>query len=235
MRVQAVPVSRSGKMATIAVVVEVNGTALGDAQRNRALKIEQGLLTVNATGKASNGTRRILEMSLSPAQWEVLTATALRSVWAIDLTAGRHQLRVASIDLGTGRGGSVYLDIDVPEGSAPGMLVASRFLSLMPTAFSDQRLARWTSAMPTAIRVFPDGDMLTVTVPQTVTTPATARLSNAAGHAVWEGAGTPLEGVAGVQFMVPLQSAGCPVCDLTVQSGDRTVRTTIGIVSLLPR
>jgi hypothetical protein len=72
-------------------------------------------------------------------------------------------------------------------------------------------------------------------VPQTAAMPATARLSNAAGNPVWEGVGTPLEGGGGVQFIVPLQSVGCSVCDLTVQSGDRTVRTTIGIVSLQPK
>ena len=73
------------------------------------------MLTVNGAGKASNGTRRTFNMTLSPVQWEVLTATGLRSVWAIDLPKGRHQLRVASIHPATGRGGSVYLDVDVSE------------------------------------------------------------------------------------------------------------------------
>jgi VWFA-related protein len=235
MRVQAVPVSRSGRSATIAVIVEVNGSAL-DGEPRRALKIEQGLLTLDARGKASNGTRRIFDMSLSPAQWEVLTATGLRSVWSVDLPAGPHQLRVASIDLGTARGGSVYLDVDVPERSSPPtMLVASRFLSVMPTPFSDQRLAPWTSAMPTATRVFPEGDILSVTVPQTATGPATARLSDATGTGLWEGAGTPLDGAAGTRFVVPLENVSCPVCDLTIQTGEGLVRTTIGIVPLRPK
>jgi hypothetical protein len=235
MRVQAVPVSRSGKLSTFAIVVEVNGSALAGEQR-RALKVEQGLLTLDARGKASNGTRRIFDMSLSPAQWEVLIATGLRSVWSVDLAAGRHQLRVASMDVGTGRGGSVYLDVEVPEKtSAPAILVASRFLSVMPTPFSDQRLAQWTSAMPTATRVFPEGDLLSVIVPQTATGPATARLSDAAGTGLWEGAGTPLEGAAAMRFVVPLEGIGCPVCDLTIETGNGQVRTTIGIVSVRPQ
>jgi len=232
MRVQAVPVSRTGKMATIALIVEVNGSALGGERGGRALQVEQGLLTLNATGKAANGTRRIFDLTLSPAQWQVLTATGLRSVWAIDLPRGHHQLRVASVDSGTGRGGSVYLDLDVPDGPAlpPGALVASRFLSMMPTAFSDGRLARWTSEIPTATRVFPEGDVLTVTVPHTAAGPATARLSNAAGEVVWEGSGTPIEGASAVQFVVSLNRVGSPVCDLTVENSVGLVRTTIGIV-----
>jgi VWFA-related protein len=230
MRVQAVPVSRQGETVTLAVIVEINGTILGGDGRERVLRIEQGLLTVNAAGKASNGLRRIFDVSLSPAQWDVLTATALRSVWAIDLPPGRHHLRVGSIDTGSRRGGSIYLDVTVPKQSdplPPGLLVGSRFLSLMPTAFADPRLARWTTVMPTATRAFPAGDVLTITVPHAA---ATARLSNAAGDTVWKGSGAPIEGNAGAQFVVPLQEIALRVCNLTVETASGDGRTTIGIV-----
>jgi VWFA-related protein len=234
MRVQAIPVDRKGKMATVAVIVEVNGSALAGERRDRGLQIEQGLLTVNASGKAANGTRRRFDVSLSPAQWDVLSATGLRSVWAIDLPAGRHQLRVASIDNATNRGGAVYLDVEVPDAPAlaPGALVASRFLSAMPTVFSDERLSRWTSVIPTAARVFPEGDVLTVTAPHAGSAPAIARLSNAAGSIVWQGSGTPVDGAPAVRFIVPLERLGAPVCDLTVETSYGAVRTTIGLLSI---
>jgi VWFA-related protein len=233
MRVQAAPVSRKGETATVAVVVEVNGSVLGGAQPKPKLRVEQGLLTVNATGKAANGTRRVFDVSLSPAQWEILSATGLRTVWAIDLPAGRHHLRVASIDVETGRGGSVYLDVEVPRGPGlpAGMLVASQVLSAMPTVFTDPRLARWTTVTPTATRVFTRSDVLTVVVPHTASAPVIARLSNANGEVVWEGSGTPIEGVAAVQFIVPLDRVGSSVYDLTVDGSEGLTRTTIGIVS----
>jgi hypothetical protein len=233
MRVQAAAVSRKGETATIAVVVEVNGSVLGGTQPKRALRVEQGLLTVNATGKAANGTRRVFDVSLSPAQWEMLSATGLRSVWAIDLAPGRHHLRVASIDVETGRGGSVYLDVEVPRGTGlpPGLLVASHVLSAMPTIFTDPRLARWTTVTPTATRVFTRSDVLTVTVPHTGSAPVIARLSNASGEVVWEGPGTPIESLAAVQFVVPLDRAGASVYDLTVDGSDGHTRTTIGVIS----
>jgi VWFA-related protein len=232
MRVQAITVDRKGKMATVAVIVEVNGSAFAGARRG--LHIEQGLLSVNASGKAANGTRRRFDVTLSPAQWDVLTATGLRSVWAVDLPSGRHQLRVASVDSETNRGGAVYLDVEVPDppALAPGALVASRFLSAMPTVFSDERLSRWTSAIPTATRVFPEGDVLTVTVPHVGPTPANARLSDAAGKVVWEGSGAPIDGGSAVRFIIPLERLGIPVCDLAVETSYGAVRTTIGLVSI---
>jgi hypothetical protein len=233
MRVQAVPVIRKGELTTVAVVVEVNGAAFGPKRRERGVRLEQGLLTINGRGKASNGTRRMLEVSLSALQWDVLAATALRSVWAVDLPKGRHQLRVASIDATAGRGGSVYLDVDVPEstGLPPGALVASRILSMMPTVFADERLARWTAVMPTATRVFPRGDVLTVTVPHSAGQPAAARFADASGKVVWEGPGTRLETASAVQFVVPLDQAGAGVCDLTIESSHGLVRMAIGVVS----
>ncbi len=233
MRVQAVPLARQGKTTIVAVIVEVNGSVLASDRREGALQIEQGLLTVNATGRAANGVRRAIDAGLTTLQWEILANTSLRSVWAIDLPHGRHQLRVAAIETGTGHGGSVYLDVEIPNDTASpaGMLVASQFLSMMPTVFVDERLARWTTAMPTTTRVFPEGDVLTVTVPHAASTPARARLVRGDGRVVWEGEGTPVSGEAAARFTVPLQGVGSPVCDLVVENSHGLMRATLGIVS----
>jgi len=228
--VQAVPVARKDKTATLAVIIEVNGSVLATGA-DRRLKIEQGLLTVDGKGKASNGVRRVFDVSLSPAQQDVLKATGLRSVWAVDLPKGRHQVRVASIDSVSGRGGSVYLDVDVPDGDGlpPAPLVASHVLSQMPTVFADKRLAPLTTVMPTARRVFPGGDVLTVTVPHVGTTPATAQLTDGAGQVVWKGSATPVENTSAAQFIVPLDRVGSDVCDLIVNASHGVGRTTIAI------
>ena len=136
-------------------------------------------------------------------------------------------------DAATGRGGSVYLDVHVPRGDLlpPGVLVASRVLSVMPTVFADERLAPWTTVTPTATRVFPEGDVLTITAPHAGPGPATARLSKPNGEIVWEGRGTPIEGAPAVQFVVALDRVGSPVCDVTVETSVGRERTTIGIVS----
>ena len=232
MRVHAVPVARSGKTWTVAVVVEVNGSVLAEQRGSGALKIEQGLLTVDGKGHAGNGTRRTLEVSLSPAQWGVLIATGLRTVWALELAPGQHQLRVASLDA-AGRGGSVYLGVDVPEATAQpkDALISSRILSLMPTPFSDKRLAAWTTVAPTATRVFPQGDVLTVTSPQDSPGPTKARLSNAAGAVVWEGSGTEVKDASVAQVVVPLDRLAPGVYDLTIEKRESNVHIPIRVVA----
>jgi VWFA-related protein len=232
MRVHAVPIGGSVKTLTVAVVVEVNGTVLAAQRGSRALKIEQGLLTVDDKGRAANGTRRMFDVSLSPGQWEVLAATGLRTIWALELASGRYQLRVASLDATSNRGGSVYLNLDVAKWTAQpqDVLIASRLLSMMPTPFTDKRLAPWMAVMPTATRVFPQGDVLTVTLGQSSSGPATARLLNAAGELVWEASGSEVQDGSTVQFVVPLDGVAPGVYDLAIESGARPVRTVIGVV-----
>jgi hypothetical protein len=231
--VQAVPISRKGTMTSVAIVVEVNGSVLGAAGQEGTLRLEQGMLTVSADGKVGNGTRRTFDIKMSPMQWEILSATGLRTVWAVDLPKGRHQLRVGSVHTATGRGGAVYLDVDVSGDKTipPGALIASRVLSRMPTPFSDDRLAPWTGAMPTATRVFPEGDVLTITVPDASPVRVTARLTNTDGRIVWEGTGAPVEGASAAQFVVPLEGIGTPLAELTVDGSQGRVRTTIAVVS----
>ena len=232
MRVHAVPVARSGRTATVAVVVEINGTMLAAQRGSRALKIEQGLLTVNDKGRPANGTRRTLDVALSPAQWDVLAATGLRTMWALDLAPGRYQVRVASVDAAANRGGSVYFDLDVPKPAAGprDVLMASRLLSMMPTPFTDKRLAAWTAVMPTATRVFPRGDVLTVTVGSGSPGTIKARLSNAAGQPVWQSSPSAPESGSAGQVTVPLDVEP-GIYDLTLETAGAVIRTTIGIVA----
>jgi hypothetical protein len=232
-RVEAVPVAKTGKNTTMAVIVEIDGTRVGQRTSDGILELEQGLLTVNESGKAANGTRHLLTLRPTDAQWTVLAASSLRSVWAVDLPPGRHQLRVAAFQSGSSRGGSVYLDIVVPKDPQwpTGLLVASRFLSVVPTPFVDPRLSRWTDVAPTTARVFPKGDVLSVTAPHDPDKgPAQARLVLPDGRTAWEGPSQPLEGTNAVRFVVPLDDA-VDVSALIVTTSHGTQRLPVGIIA----
>ncbi len=233
MSVEAVPVSRAGRNATLAVIVEIDGARIGERPPDGVLELEQGLLTVNESGKAANGTRRVLTLQPTESQWAVLAASSLRTVWAVDLPPGRHQLRVGAVHPDSGQGGSVYLDVVVPkERQWPsGVLVASRFLAMMPTPFIDPRLSRWTDIAPTTARAFPKGDMLAVTAGHDATKgPAQARLVLPDGNTAWEGAGSPIEGTSTVRFMVPLDGAhGAGTLVVTTSGG--TQQVPIGVLT----
>ncbi|BCS35326.1 hypothetical protein TBR22_A45530 [Luteitalea sp. TBR-22] len=233
MSVEAVPVARTGRDATIAVIVEIDGTRIGQRPPDGVLDLEQGLLTVNESGKAANGTRRVLTLKPTPTQWSVLAASSLRTIWALDLPPGRHQLRVGAVHAGTGRGGAVYLDVTVPkEPQWPtGVLVASRFLAMMPTPFIDPRLSRWTDIAPTTARAFPKGDVLAVTAAHDgAKGPAQARLVLSDGTIAWEGTGVPIEGTSTVRFTLALDGAeGTGSLVVTTSSG--THHVPVGIVA----
>ena len=233
MRVEAVPVARTGKATTMAVLVEIDGTRIGQRTSDGIIELEQGLLTVDESGKAANGTRRVLTLRPTDTQWAVLAASSLRSVWAVDLPPGRHQLRVAALQAGSGRAGSVYLDVVVPKDPKwpTGLLVSSRFLSMVPTPFIDPRLGRWTDMPPTTARVFPKGDVLTVTVPHVLASgPSQARLVLPNGQTAWEGSGQHLEGTSAVRFVVPLDDAQ-DVSALVVTTSHGTQRLPVGIIA----
>jgi VWFA-related protein len=233
MSVDAVPVARVGRDATIAVILEIDGTRIGQRSADGVLEVEQGLLTVNEFGKAANGTRRVLTLKPTPTQWSVLQASSLRTIWAVDLPPGRHQLRVGAVHAGSGRGGSVYLDVTVPkEPQWPvGVLVASRFLSVMPTPFIDPSLSRWMDVAPTTARTFPTGDLLAVTaLHDAAKGPTLAQLILADGKIVWEGAGVPIEATSSVRFAVPLESAAGTAA-LLVTTSQGTQHVPIGIVA----
>jgi hypothetical protein len=127
----------------------------------------------------------------------------------------------------------VYLGVDVPEATAQpkDALISSRILSLMPTPFSDKRLAAWTTVAPTATRVFPQGDVLTVTSPQDSPGPTKARLSNAAGAVVWEGSGTEVKDASVAQVVVPLDRLAPGVYDLTIEKRESNVHIPIRVVA----
>ncbi|WP_291984101.1 VWA domain-containing protein [Luteitalea sp.] len=231
--VEAVPVAKTGRNTTMAVIVEIDGTRVGQRTSDGILELEQGVLTVNESGKAANGTRRLVTLRPTAGQWTVLAASSLRSVWAVDLAPGRHQLRVAALQSGSSRGGSVYLEIVVPKDPywPTGFLVASRFLSIVPTPFIDPRLSRWTDLAPTTARVFPKGDVLSVTAPHDPEKgPAHARLVLPDGRTAWEGPSQPLEGTNAVRFVVPLDEA-VNVSALVVTTSHGTQRLPVGIIA----
>ncbi len=92
MRVQTVPINWKGETATAAVVIEVNRTALGQGHRNGGLRLEQGLLTINPSGKPANGVRRIFDAC---AEGTLLSWTPPRLIEAVrPAPDSRHRLPI---------------------------------------------------------------------------------------------------------------------------------------------
>lgn len=187
MKVQVVPlVERKGK-TLVAVIAEVDGAPLVASSEDGKIALDQAIFSLDSRGKTANASRRHAKLTFTPAQLEVLDGTALRTVWAVELTPGEHQLRLAAVDEVSGRGGSIFVDVAIPKGTPPrSVIVASQALSTMPTAFVDNEVGRYLSGTPTTSRVFPAEDTIEVSVTH-LTAPAAVRIESSTGAVVWQG------------------------------------------------
>jgi VWFA-related protein len=236
MRVQAFAAGRRGQLTTVGLVVETDGAPLQPAA-DGGFRLEQGLLTIGPGGKAANGARRILAFRMAPSRGQVLTDSAVRSVWAVELPRGRHQVRMATVDQSTGRGGAVYLDVQIAgrDEPPPDLLIASHVLGMMPTLFVDDRVTTWVDPLPTTTRVFPIGDALTITAPHAGTAPARASLASLDGQAVRTASMLPAPAQAAVRFLLPLDGIAKGPYQLIVETSRGRLRTPIGVVEVSDR
>jgi VWFA-related protein len=187
MKVQVVPLAERKGKTLAAVIVEVDGAPLVASAEDGKVALDQAIFSLDSRGKTANASRRHAKLTFTPAQLDVLDATALRTVWAVELTPGEHQLRLAAVDEVSGRGGSVFVDVAIPKGRLPRtVIVASQALSAMPTAFVDRDIGDFLSGTPTTSRVFPADDTIEVSVTN-LAAPAALRIEASTGDVVWQG------------------------------------------------
>ncbi len=141
MFVQVVAVAREGDLTRFALVVETVGGPLLVGMEGAQLPLEQALVSVGPDGKMGRITHRRATLKVTPEAANGVAAQGLRTVWSIDLPAGNHQVRIATVQTTSGARGSLYLDLLVkhqhpldPQGLA-GLLQEQK-----PTAFVDPAL-----------------------------------------------------------------------------------------------
>jgi VWFA-related protein len=204
MRVQVVPLAERKGKTLCAVIAEIDGAPLVAGAEDDRISLEHAVFSIDQNGKTSNGTRRRVQITLTPAQMARLENTALRTVWAVELPPGEHQVRLAAVDELSGRGGSVFVDVDIRKGEAPrGVLVASLALSSMPTAFVDRDVVQLLSGTPTATRAFDADDTLQISIAG-LSAAAPVTVEDSAGTVVWKGQVAPTAGIS--RFELPLHA-----------------------------
>ena len=115
MRVVAAPYKKSGKTATVALAIELDGGTLGFTEQGGrySARVEVRHLATDAKAKIHPEHRHSTALGLSADAYREAAATGIRIVSEFDLPAGRYQVRVASA---TGAGdGSVVYDLEVPD------------------------------------------------------------------------------------------------------------------------
>jgi VWFA-related protein len=131
--VHAAPFKDTTKEASVALTVELDGAPLEFAPQPNGLladTLEVSFFAMNDDSRAQRGTRAALNLAIRPETYQRVKALGVRLNSRTALAAGRYQLRVGARNPVSGKTGTVFYDVLVPDfSSAPlmmsGLLVSS--------------------------------------------------------------------------------------------------------------
>ena len=167
--VQAVAFKGAAKQADVVVTVELEGRELEFAPQPSGLltdSIEVSYFALNDDGRPQRGTRSALNLAVRPETYQRLKALGVRLNSRTPLAPGRYQLRVGARDPQTGKAGTVFTDLIVPEFSSrplmmSGVLLASANGQAVFTPQRDASAEKLLGAPATTQREFAQSDTLT--------------------------------------------------------------------------
>lgn len=168
--VHAAPFKATAKEASVALTVELDGAPLELAPQPNGLfadTLEVSFFAMNEDARAQRGTRAALNLAVRPDTYQRVKASGVRLNSRTAMPAGRYQLRVGARNPVSGRTGTVFYDIVVPDfGKEPvmmgGLLVAS-VPGPSPDVLTPQRdpvSEKLLGAPPTSRRTFSRGETL---------------------------------------------------------------------------
>jgi len=169
--VQAVPLKgASPKEASLAVTIELDGSQLQFAPQSNSLladTLEVSFFAIKDDGKPLRGTRSALNLSVKPETYQRMKTLGIRLNTRTTLAPGRYQLRIGARDPMSGKAGTVFNDVVVPDFTrngvmVSGLLIASAEASTAMTVQHDTAVEAVLGAPVTSRRSFSSGDTLRV-------------------------------------------------------------------------
>jgi VWFA-related protein len=115
MRVFAAPYKKSGRDATVALVVDLDASELAFVEKDGAFSagLEIRHLATDVNHKIYPEYRHAATIGLDARSYQQVTASGMRVISEFDAPSGRYQVRVASAS--GDRNGSVVYDLEVPD------------------------------------------------------------------------------------------------------------------------
>lgn len=167
--VHAAPFKGAAKEASVALTIELDGSQLEFAQQPNGLfadTLEVSFFALNEDARAQRGTRAALNLAVRPETYQRVKAQGLRLNSRAAMAPGRYQLRVGARNPVSGKTGTVFYDVAVPDFTREplmigGLLVAS--LSSGAEALTPQRdpaAEKLLGAPATTRRTFERSDTL---------------------------------------------------------------------------
>jgi VWFA-related protein len=201
--VLGVPFKGMGKNASVLFVTEMGNLTLNapDAEGRLRDEVELSSLVLGTTAVKGGRTDHV-HVALLPETAQA-TQGAVRVLHRIELPPGTYKLRVAARDGNSGRVGSVFHDLEVPDfssGKTPlamsGLLLTSARAAQLTTPLTDARVSAVLEMAPSARRQFAANEEVLVfaEIYDTNTSPhqdaISTRVINNAGKAVIDGVET---------------------------------------------
>jgi VWFA-related protein len=153
--------------ASVAVAVDMRADAFAFAQKNGAFfdRVQVAFSTVDTKGAVRPGQKHVLTMEMTPATAQAARERGVRLVAEMTLPPGKYQLRAGAAEEGSGRTGSGFFDLEIPDfHAAPftmsGLALTSAGAQLTPTVRASSVLSGVLPAPPASLREFGRNDQL---------------------------------------------------------------------------
>jgi VWFA-related protein len=168
--VSAAPFHRDDdNAAAVAVTVEMGADRFEFSESDGKLvdTVTVAFSAVDAEGTVRASHEHVLNLEMAPQTAALTRQSGLRVVSELVVPPGRYRLRIAALEEGTGRTGSVFIDVEVPDFDAPGLhmsglAVASASAVQTPTVRPGDPLQEVLPAPPTTLREFGQDDVIAV-------------------------------------------------------------------------
>lgn len=153
LRVWAAPFKGNGKTMSVALAVEIDGSALKFVNRDERFieDLELSIVAADPDGKIRGSDRQTMNMKLKPETYRQFTSRGgVRLLSRIELPPARYQLRVGVHESTGGAIGTVPIDLEVPDYAKAtfalsGVVVASTGAAALVTTKPDPV---WKDALP---------------------------------------------------------------------------------------
>lgn len=166
----AAPFKGAGKQASIALAVEIDGSALHYRQQDdRFLEdLELSIVAVDHDGKVRGSDRQTLNLKLTPETHQRLTSGGgVRMLSRIELPPARYQVRIGLHESNGGAVSTVPLDLEVPDYAKlpfalSGLVITSTAAPRLLTPRPDPLLKEALPLPPVATRAFGNNETMAV-------------------------------------------------------------------------
>ena len=228
--VQAVAFKNTAKEASVALAVELQGSALEFTPQPNSLlsdTIELSFFALSDEGKAMRGTRSALNLAVRPDTYQRIRPLGIRGNSRTALAPGRYQLRVGARDPNTGQSGTVFADVLVPDFTKQplmmsGVLLSSSLSASVFTPQGDPVAEKLLTTPPTTNREFSQNDTITWLTEVYDNLPAqqlrqitlTAKLISETGREVFSARDALSNGAAGKSWNAYSYTGRIPLTDI---------------------